>query len=203
MCFAKLSRITTTSCSPKQIFMYILSIEWISLIAHGMSGKQSFCRLSSVHLSQSVMSNSLWPQGRQHARLPFPSTTPGARFNSYPLSWWCHPTISSSVIPFSSCLQSFPATASFSISQFLSGGQNIGVSALTSVLPMNTQDWSPLGWSEVKSLSRVWLFATPWTVAYQAPPYMGFSRQEYWSALPFPSPEDLPDPGIEPGSPTL
>ena len=112
-------------------------------MSHGMSGKQSFCRLSSVHLSKSVVSNSLWPHGPQHARLPCPSPTPGACFNSYPLS--CHPTISSSVNPFSSCLQSFPAIASFSMSQFLSGGQSIGDSASASVLPMNIQDWFPLG----------------------------------------------------------
>ena len=111
-------------------------------MSHGMSGKQSFCRLSSVHLSKSVVSNSLWPQGPQHARLPCPSPTPGACFNSYPLS--CHPTISSSVNPFSSCLQSFPAIASFSMSQFLSGGQSIGDSASASLLPMNIQDWFPL-----------------------------------------------------------
>ena len=100
---------------------------------------------SSVEFSHSVVSDSLWPQGLQHARLPCPSPTPGACFNSYPLS--CHPTISSSVNPFSSCLQSFPAIASFSMSQFLSGGQSIGDSASASVLPMNIQDWFPLGWT--------------------------------------------------------
>ena len=83
-----------------------------------------------------------------HCRLPHPSPTPGACSNSCPSSQWCHPTISSSVIPFSSCLQSFPASRSFQMSQlFASGGQRIGVSASTSVLPMNIQDWFPLGWT--------------------------------------------------------
>ena len=110
--------------------------------------------------SCSVMSDSLWPHGLQHARLPSPPS-PGACSNSCPLSQWCHPTISFSVIPFSSCPQSFPASGSFQMSQvFASGGQSIGVSASTSVLPMNTQDWSPLGWTgwisfQSKGLSRV------------------------------------------------
>ena len=99
--------------------------------------------------------------GLQHARPPCPSPTPGVHPNSCPLSQWCHPTISSSVIPFSSCPQSFTVSGSFPMSQLLaSGGQSIGVSALTSVLPMNTQDWSPLGWTGwisllSKGLSRV------------------------------------------------
>ena len=100
---------------------------------------------SSVQFSCSVMSDPSRPHGLQHARLPCPSPTPKACSNPCPLSQWCHPTISSSVIPFSSCLQSFPALGSFQMSQFFaSGGQSIGVSASTSVLPMNTQDWSPL-----------------------------------------------------------
>ena len=99
----------------------------------------------SVQFSLSVVSDSLWPHEPQHARPPCPSPTPGVYPNSFPLSWWCHPTISSSVIPFSSWPQSFPASGSFQISQlFVSGGQSIGVSASTSVLPMNTQDWFPL-----------------------------------------------------------
>ena len=107
------------------------------------------------------MSNSLRPHGLQHARLPYPSPTPRAYSNSCPLSWWCHPTISSSVVPFSSHLQSFPASGSFPMSQlFTSGGQSIGVSASTSALPMNIQDWFPLGWTGwisflSKGLSRV------------------------------------------------
>ena len=97
---------------------------------------------SSVQFSRSIVSDSLQPHVLQHARLPCPSRTPGAYSNSCPLSRWCHATISFSVIPFSSCLQSFPASGSFQMSQFFtSGGQSIGVSASTSVLPMNIHDW--------------------------------------------------------------
>ena len=117
--------------------------------------------ISSVQFSHSVLSNSLRPHGLQHARLPCPSQTPRAYWNSCPSSQWCHPTISSSVILFSSCLQSFPASGSFPMSQFFaSGGQSIGVSASVSVLPMHIQDWFPLGrtgWISLQSkgLSRV------------------------------------------------
>ena len=98
--------------------------------------------------SHSVVSDSLWPPGLQHDRLPCPSPTPGAYSNSCPLSQWCHPTISSSDFPFSSRLQSFPASGSFPMSQFFtSSSQSIGVSASASVLPMNIQDWFPLGWT--------------------------------------------------------
>ena len=114
----------------------------------------------SVQFSRSVMSDPLWPHGLQHTRPPYPSPTPEIYSNSCPLSQWCHPAISSSVVPFS-CLQSFPTSGSFPMSQFIAlGGQSIGVSASTSVLPMNTQDWSPLGWTgwislQSKGLSRV------------------------------------------------
>ena len=117
--------------------------------------------LSSVQFSHSVVSDSLQPHELQHARLPCPSPTPGAYSNSCTLSPWYHLTISSSVVPFSSHLQSFPAAGSFPVSQiFTSGGQSIGVSASTTVLPMNTQDWLPLGWTgwislQSKGLSRV------------------------------------------------
>ena len=114
--------------------------------------------VSSVQFSHSVVSDSLRSHGLQHTRLPCPSPTPGAHSNSCPLSQCCHPTISSSVIPFSSCLQSFPASGSFQMSQFFeSGGQSIGVSAIASVLPMNIQDWFPLEWIflQSKRLSRV------------------------------------------------
>ena len=112
---------------------------------------------SSAQFSCSVVSDSLWPHGLQHAKLPCPSPTPGAYSNSCPLSWWCHPTISS-VVPFSSHLQSFPASGSFQISQlFASGVQSIGVSASTSVPPMNTQDWSPVGWTGWISLQSMGL----------------------------------------------
>ena len=123
----------------------------------------------------SVMSDSLGPHGLQHARCPCPSPTPGACSNSCPLNWWCHSTISSSVSPFSS----HPQSRSFPVSQlFTSGGQSIGTSALALVFPRIS---IILKVSEVKSLSRVWLSAAPWTAAYQAPPSVGFSRQEYWS----------------------
>ena len=116
---------------------------------------------SSVQFSCSVVSDSLWPHEPQHATTPCPSPTPGVYPNPYPLSRWCHPTTSSSVVPFSSCPQSFPASGSFPVSQlFLSGGQSIGVSASASALPVNTQDWYPLGWTswnslQSKGLSRV------------------------------------------------
>ena len=116
---------------------------------------------NSVQFSRSVMSNFLWPHEPQHTRPPCPSPTPRVYPNPCPLSQWCHPTISSSVISFSSCPQSFPASWSFQISQlFASCGQRIGVSASTSVLPMNTQGWSPLGWTgwislQSNGLSRV------------------------------------------------
>ena len=109
--------------------------------------------LRHVQFSHSVMSTYLWPQGLQHARLPCPSPSPRVCSNSCSLSQWCHPTISSFVAPFCSCLQSFPASGSFLISQFFpSGGQSTRVSALASVLPMNIQDWSPLGWTGLTSL---------------------------------------------------
>ena len=115
----------------------------------------------SLLFSCSVMSDSLWPHGLQHARLSCLSSTPRACSNSCPLSWWCHATISSSVVPFSPCLQSFPVSGSFPMSQlFASGGQSIGAWASTSVLPMNIQGWFPLGWTglislQSKGLSRV------------------------------------------------
>ena len=117
--------------------------------------------LGSVQFSHSLVSNSLQPHGLQHSRPPCPSPTPRACSDSCPSSWWCHPTISSSVIPFSSCLQSFPASGSFLMSQFFPlGGQSTGASALASVLPMNIQDWCPLRWTgwislQSKGLSRV------------------------------------------------
>ena len=120
-----------------------------------------FYTISSVQFSHSVMSDYLRPHEPHHTRPPCPSPTPGLYPNSCPLSWWRHPAISSFVIPFSSCLRSFPASGSFQISQlFASGGQSIGVSASTLVLSMKTQDYSPLGWTgwislQSKGLSRV------------------------------------------------
>ena len=151
----------------------------------------------SLLFSHSVLSDCLQPHGLQHARLPCPSPPPRACSNSCPLSQWCHPTILSSVIPFSHYLQSFPASGSFQMSQFFtSGSQSIGDSASASVLPVNIQDWFPLGLtglitllskglsrvfssttvSKWKLLSHVWVFASPWTIQS-----MQFSRPEYYS----------------------
>ena len=115
----------------------------------------------SVQFSCSVVSNSSWPHESQHARPPCLSPTPGVHSNSCPSSQWCHPALSSSVVPFSSCPQFLPASGSFPMSQlFTWGGQSTGVSASASVLPVNTQDWSPLEWTgwisvQSKGLSRV------------------------------------------------
>ena len=118
--------------------------------------------ISSVQFNCLVVSDTLRPHGLQQARLPCSSPTPGAYSNSCPSSRWCHPAISSSVVLFSSCLQSFPASGSFPMSRlFASGSQSIGASASASVLPMNQ-------FSSVQSLSHIWLFATPWTAARQA-----------------------------------
>ena len=131
------------------------------LLAITISEKKDRKNDLSVPFSSSVVSGSLRPHGLQHARPPCPSSTPGVHPNPCPLSQWYHPTISSSVVPFSSCPQSFPASGSFQMSQlFTSGGQSIGVSASASVLTMNIQDWSPLGWTgwislHSKGLSRV------------------------------------------------
>ena len=122
--------------------------------------RKVFLQFSSVQFSHSVMSDSLQPHESQHARPPYPSPTPGVYSNSRALSPWCHPAISSSIVPFSSCPQSLPTSGSFQMSQlFASDGQNIGVSASASVLPMSTRDWS-LGWTGwisllSKGLSRV------------------------------------------------
>ena len=133
----------------------------VSLISHAMARRFLTTITISVQFSCSVMSDSLRPHEPQHTRPPCPSPIPEVHLNSCPLSRWCHPVISSSVIPFSSCPQSFPGSGSFPMSHFFaSGGQSIGVSASTSVLPMNTQDWAPLGWTgwislQSKGLSRV------------------------------------------------
>ena len=138
-----------------------LKVNGIKIFAGAFGLRHFIYGFSSVKFSRSVMSDSLWPHGLQHARSPYPSPTPGVYPNSCPLSQWCHPTISSSVSPFSSRLQSFPASGFFQMSQFFtSGGQNIGVSASTSVLPKSIQDWFPLGWTgwislQSKGLSRV------------------------------------------------
>ena len=121
---------------------------------------------TSVQFSRSVVSDSWRPHEPQHTRPPCPSLTLRVHPNTYPLSQWCHPAISSSVIPFSSCLQSFPASGSFQMSQlFASGGQSTGVSASILVLAVNTQDWSPLGWTgwislQSRGLSRIFSSTT-------------------------------------------
>ena len=140
-----------------------------------MALDKSLFPIASVQFSCSVMSDSLWPHESQHARPPCPSPTPGVYPNPCPSSRWYHPAISSSVILFSSCPQSLPALGSFPMSQlFAWGGQSIGVSASASVLPMNTQDWSPLGWTgwislQSKGLSRVFSNTT-------------FQRHQFFSA---------------------
>ena len=137
----------------------------------------------------SVVSDSLWPCGLQHAKVPCPSLSPGVCSNSRSLSRWCHPTISSSVIPSSSCPQSFPASGSFLMSRlFASGGQSIGASASASVLPMNIQDWFPLGWTGWISLQSEGLSrAFPSTTIRKHPLALNFlysptltSVHEYW-----------------------
>ena len=123
--------------------------------------------MHSVQFSCSVMSDSLRPREPQHARPPGPSPTPKVHPDQCPSSWWCHPTISSSVIPFSSCPQSFPASGSFPTSQlFTSGGQSFGVSASTSVLPLKTQDWSPLGGLRVVYMKRTLRKCRQWLLGY-------------------------------------
>jgi len=120
-----------------------------------------YCYIKSVQFSRSVVSDSLQPHESQHARPPCPSPTPGVHSNSCPSSRWCHPAISSSVVPFSSCLQSLPASESFPMSQFFAwGGQSTGVSVLASFLPKKSQGWSPSEWTgwislQSKGLSRV------------------------------------------------
>ena len=137
-----------------------------------IKGKQQTFTLlfytTSVQFSRSVVSNSLWLHGLQHARPTCPSPTPGAWWNSCPLSRWCHPTISSSDVPFSSCLQSFPVSGSFPMSQLLaSGGQSIGALASALVFPMNIQSWIPLGMTgliflQSKGLSTVFFSTIIW-----------------------------------------
>ena len=137
--------------------------------------------MHSVQFSHSVVSDSLWPHGPQHARLPCPSLLPGDYSNPCPLSQWCHPTISSSVVPFSSCPQSFSASGSFLMSQlFTLGGQNIGVSASASILPMNIQNWSPLGWTDLISLQSKGLWRVFSNTTVQKHQFFG-AQLSLWS----------------------
>ena len=132
------------------------------------------CFLGQCSSVQSVISDSLWPQEQQNARPPCPSPTPGVYSNSWPLSRWCHPTISSFVVPFSSCLQSFPTSGTFQVSQlFTSGGQSIGTSASASVLPVNTQGWFPLGLTGLISLLSKGLLSIFSSITVQKPQFFG------------------------------
>ena len=161
ICFQPLQNIAWCAHITFYLFIFLKMNITLSLVSLHHKWYYSKYLISSVQFSRSVMSNSLRPHEPQHARPSCPSPTPRVYPNSCPLSWWCHPTISSSVIPFSSCPQSFPASGSFQMSQlFAWGGQSTGVSASTSVLPMNIQDWSPLRWTgwislQSKGLSRV------------------------------------------------
>ena len=129
----------------ESVLMKLMKLEPIIQSEVSQKEKHQYS-ISLGQFSCSVVCNSLRPHESQHTRPPCPSPTPGVHSNSCPLSRWCHPAISSSVVPFSSCSQSLPASGSFPMSQlFASGGQSIGVSASASVFPMNTQDWSPLG----------------------------------------------------------
>ena len=152
----------TSSVSDRTLVSYIAgSVLHCRWILYWLNHQGSPKILTSVQFSHSVVSDFLRPHELQHARPPCPSPTPRVYSNSCPSSQWCHPAISSSVVPFSSCPQSRPASGSFPMSQlFTWGGQSIGVSASATVLPVNTQDWSPLGWTgwislQSKGLSRV------------------------------------------------
>ena len=149
----------TSSCEGGN-FCCLVSVTLFWVSCHSTESNYNRC-FSSVQFSRSVMTDSLRPREPQYARLPSPSPTPRVNPNSHPSSRWCHPAISSSVVPFSSCPQSLQASESFPMSQlFAWSGQSIGVSSSASVLPMNTQGWSPLGWTgwiplQSKGLSRV------------------------------------------------
>ena len=135
----------------------------------------------SVQFSRSVVSHSLWPHESQHARPPCPSPTPGVYSDSCPSSRWCHPAISSSVIPFSSCPQSLPVSGTFPMSQlFAWRGQSFGASDSASVLPMNTQDWSPLGWTGWISLQFMGLSRVFSNTTVQKHQFFG-SQPSLWS----------------------
>ena len=162
--------------------------------------------LSSVQFSRAVLSDSLRPHESQHTRPPCPSPTPGVHPNPCPLHRWCHSTLSSSVSPFSSCLQSFPASQSFPVSWLWkkSTEQILPCDPQKEPTPLipwfqtaSLQNCEKISHVHAQSLSHVWLFGAPWTIASQASLSMGFSKQEYWSGLPFPAPGDLPNPGIK------
>ena len=140
-------------------------------------------QFSSVQFSRSVVSDSLWPHELQHSRPPCPSASPGVHSNSHPSSRWCHPAISSSVVPFSSCPQSLPASESFPMSQlFAWGGQSTGVSALASFLPKKSQGWSPSEWTG-------WISLQSKGLSDKNPNFLcnvEISYTGYWKAITFP-----------------
>jgi len=150
-----------------------------------------------VQFSRSVVSDSLWPHESQHARPPCPSPTPGVHSHSRPWSWWCHPAISSSVISFSSCPQSLPASESFPMSQlFAWGGQSTGVSALASVLPKNTQGWSPLewtGWISLQSEESPWIAVSLQSQESSPTPQFKSINSSVLSILHSPTPTSIHD----------
>ena len=149
-----------------------------------MCSNPNLRHLSSVQFSRSVMFGSLQPHGLQHTRLPCSSPAPRPCSNSCPLSWWCHPTILSSVVPFSYCLQSFPASECFPVSRFFaSGGQSIGVSALASVLPINIQDWFPLELTGLISLQSKRLSRVFFNIKVQKHQFFG-AQLSLWSSSP-------------------
>ena len=145
------------------LYWKYFQLMWHYQLSYEDQFKLKISFLQSVQFSCSVVSDSLWPHELQHARPPCLTPTPGVHSNSCASSRWCHPAISSSVIPFFSCPQSLPASGSFPMSQlFTWGGQSIGVSASASVLPVNTQDWSPLGWTDwisLQSKGLAWVFS--------------------------------------------
>ena len=171
--------------------MYILPTPVLSIQQILISLRKHNVTNNSIQFSCSVVSDSLWPHQLQYGRFPCPSPTPRTCSNSCPLSRWCHPTISSLLVSFSSCLLSCPASGSFLMSQFFaSGGQSIGVLASASVLPMNIQDWFPLGWTGwislqskgLKSLlphhnSKAWiLWHSAFFVVQPSHPYMTIGK---------------------------
>ena len=152
LCYSQLWRGICLHCWQECTFVYSIA-HWqcifrVMKYSYALKHNNPVFIICSVQFSHSVVSDSLRPHELQHARPPCLSPAPGVHSNPCPLSQWCHPTILSSVVPFSSCSQSFPASGSFPMSQlFAWDGQSIGVSASASVLPMNTRDWSPLGWT--------------------------------------------------------
>ena len=152
----------------------------------------------SVQFSHSVVSNSLWPHESQHARPPSPSPTPGIHSNSRPLNQWCHPAISSSVFPFSSCLQSLPASESFPMNQlFAWGGQSTGVSALASFLPKKSQGWSPSEWTGWISLQSKGLLRVTSNTTVQKHQFFGAQPSSQSNSHIHTWPQEKPQPWLD------